>query len=289
MAEIKVSVILTTRDRAALVSEALTSVFKQSRPPEEIIVVDDGSVDDTGERLRHLAGEVQYIRNPQPRGVSAARNCGIRAAAGNWLAFLDSDDLWKPAKLERQLLALGEHPGYRICYTDEEWRRDGRWMNQGVRHRKRSGWIYPDCLPLCIISPSSVLIERSLLDQTGLFDESLPACEDYDLWLRIASRVPVLFVPERLIVKRAGEWPQLSRQHSLDRYRIMALARIAATGGLEAAELEATTAMLAKKCRIYALGCRKHGRSAEAEWAEKMAAGGFGLTQSLIMEEKNDE
>ncbi|HNY90271.1 MAG: UDP-Glc:alpha-D-GlcNAc-diphosphoundecaprenol beta-1,3-glucosyltransferase WfgD [bacterium ADurb.Bin431] len=289
MAEIKVSVILTTCDRAALVSEALASVLEQSRPPAEIIVVDDGSADETEERLRPLAGGVHYLRNPQPLGVSAARNRGIRAAAGNWLAFLDSDDLWKPAKLERQLQALREHPGYRICYTDEEWRRDGRWMNQGARHRKRSGWIYTDCLPLCIISPSSVLIERGLLEQTGLFDEALPACEDYDLWLRIASRVPVLFVPERLIVKRAGEWPQLSRQHSLDRYRIIALAGIAASGGLGAADLAATTAMLAEKCRIYALGCRKHGRTEEAEWAENMASGRAGLTQSPIMEETNNE
>ena len=162
-------------------------------------------------------------------------------------------------------------------------------MNQGARHRKRSGWIYTDCLPLCIISPSSVLIERGLLEQTGLFDEALPACEDYDLWLRIASRVPVLFVPERLIVKRAGEWPQLSRQHSLDRYRIIALAGIAASGGLGAADLAATTAMLAEKCRIYALGCRKHGRTEEAEWAENMASGRAGLPQSPIMEETNNE
>jgi len=289
MPEIKISVILTTRDRAMLVSEALASVLEQSRAPDEIIVVDDGSVDDTGERLRPLAASVRYLRNPQPLGVSAARNRGIRAAAGSWLAFLDSDDLWKRGKLARQLQALRENPGYRICYTDEEWRRDGRWMNQSARHRKRSGWIYSDCLPLCIISPSSVLIERSLLDEVGFFDESLPACEDYDLWLRIAGRVPVLFVPERLIVKRAGEWPQLSRQHSLDRYRIIALAGIAASGGLGAADLAATTAMLAEKCRIYALGCRKHGRTEEAEWAENMASGRAGLTQSPIMEETNNE
>lgn len=289
MPEIKISVILTTRDRAMLVSEALASVLEQSRPPDEIIVVDDGSVDDTGERLRPLAASVRYLRNPQPLGVSAARNRGIRAAAGSWLAFLDSDDLWKRGKLARQLQALRENPGYRICYTDEEWRRDGRWMNQSARHRKRSGWIYSDCLPLCIISPSSVLIERSLLDEVGFFDESLPACEDYDLWLRIAGRVPVLFVPERLIVKRAGEWPQLSRQHSLDRYRIIALARIAAAGGLGAAELSATREMLAEKCRVYALGCRKHGRIEEADWAEKMALAGTGPEPSPMSEEIKDE
>ncbi len=144
-------------------------------------------------------------------------------------------------------------------------------MNQGNRHRKESGWIYPACLPLCIISPSSVMIARRIFEEVGLFDESLPACEDYDLWLRIASRHPVLFVPERLIIKRAGDWPQLSQQHSLDRYRILALAKMLEADHLAVSARAATRAMLVEKCRIYALGCRKHGREDEAGWAEAMA------------------
>lgn len=266
-----VSVVLTTRDRAALVMEAVQSVLEQSRPADEIIVVDDGSQDETCTLLHALGAGIRIIRHPQPLGVSAARNRGIAVASSRWLAFLDSDDLWKRDKLARQLAALQANPEMLICYTDEEWRRDGLWMNQGARHRKRSGWIYRDCLPLCIISPSSVIIERSVFAESGLFDESLPACEDYDLWLRITSRYPVLFLAERLIVKRAGGWPQLSRQHSLDRYRIMALQKMAASGHLLPADQSATLAALAAKCRIYALGCRKHGRVEEAGWAEAIA------------------
>jgi glycosyltransferase involved in cell wall biosynthesis len=269
--EIPISAILTTRDRSTLVIEALQSVLQQSRGVDEIIIVDDGSIDDTEVALQpYLTKRVVYLRNPRPLGVSAARNRGIARASGDWLAFLDSDDLWKRAKIERQIAALQANPGFRICYSDEEWRRDGRWMNQGARHHKPSGWIYAACLPLCIISPSSILFERAVLAETGLFDESLPACEDYDLWLRMASRFPILHLPERLIVKRAGEWPQLSRQHSLDRYRIVALLKSIESGLLKAADLAATRAMLSEKCRIYAQGCRKHGRKEEAEWAESV-------------------
>ncbi|HNW59046.1 MAG TPA: glycosyltransferase family A protein [bacterium] len=282
----RTSVILTTRDRSGMVLEALASVLQQSRPAEEIIVVDDGSEDETQSALQPFLERIVYLRQPGPRGVAAARNRGIAAATGRWLAFLDSDDLWKRQKLARQLAALQANPGMSVCYTGEEWRREGRWMNQGAHHRQRSGWIYRDCLPLCIISPSSVLIERCVLEQIGLFDESLPACEDYDLWLRMTSRYPVLYLAERLIVKRAGSWPQLSRQHSLDRYRILALHKMLASGSLAAADQAATRAMLAEKCRIYALGCRKHDRNAEAEWAEDVARA---AVDSLLFSKENSD
>ena len=271
-----ISVIITTQNRSTLVKEALLSVLQQTRKADQVILVDDGSVDDTEAVLKSCAGAFVYLRHPLPLGVSAARNRGISASTGKWLAFLDSDDLWMRDKLQRQLAVLRENPVYRICYTDEEWRRDGRWMNQGARHRKVSGWIYSACLPLCIISPSSVLIKRDVLDEIGCFDESFPACEDYDLWLRIACRFPVLFLPERLIIKRAGAWPQLSRQHSLDRYRIRALQNIMTSGVLSVSDLEATHAELGRKCRIYALGCRKHGHLEEAEWAEGVARASAG-------------
>ena len=251
-------------------AEAIASVLDQSRPAGEVIVVDDGSSDETAAVLASFGHRIRVIRHERPVGVSAARNAGIRAAAGDWFAFLDSDDLWKREKLAQQLAALAVAPDYLLCYTDEEWRRDGRWMNQGERHRKHSGWIYRACLPLCLISPSSALIRRDLLDECGLFDENLPACEDYDLWLRITSRHPVLFVPERLIVKRAGDWPQLSRQFGLDRYRIMALLKMVHSDFLTGEELTLTRRMLLEKCRIYAVGCRKHGREEEARWAEEI-------------------
>ncbi|MBN1542758.1 glycosyltransferase [candidate division KSB1 bacterium] len=265
------SVIIPTHNRAQLLIEALHSVHNQTHRADEILVIDDGSTDDT---QTQVATEFPAVRlyYQTCAGVSAARNSGIRLARGEWLAFLDSDDLWKPEKLARQIDALQRFPEHRLCYTNEEWRKNDLWMNQKEKHRKFSGRIYARCLPLCIISPSSVLIHKSLFDEIGLFDETLPACEDYDLWLRITHRHPVLLIDERLIVKRAGKWPQLSAQHSLDKYRIIALQKMVALPSLQGADRDLTVAALYEKCRIYALGCRKHRRESEARWAEYIAA-----------------
>ena len=269
--DIKVTTIIPTFNRAELLAQALESVLQQSVTPDEIIVVDDGSTDDTPEVLRLYKDRVRIIRQ-ENRGVSAARNRGIQNARHEWLAFLDSDDLWLPRKLETQIKALQEQGEYKVCYTNEEWRKNNVWKNPGKKHQKYSGWIYEKCLPLCIISPSSVILHKSVFETVGLFDENLPACEDYDLWLRVASRFPVLYLPQRLIVKRAGDWSQLSGQHSLDKYRIMALSKILQSGALDEKWRQATLDMLKYKCDVYALGCEKHKRWQEVEWVDKIRA-----------------
>ncbi len=246
-------------------------MLAQTLLPNEVIVVDDGSTDDTPNALGRFGDSIRLVRQ-ENKGTSAARNAGIRTATGEWLAFLDSDDLWLPGKLEAQAAAL-EDPSnidYKVIYTDERWIKNGRHKNQGNRHRKYSGRIYEKCLPLCIISPSSVMVHRSVFQTVGSFDEDLPACEDYDMWLRVCARYPVLCVPEKLIVKQAGDWSQLSAQHSLDRYRLIALRKILNEGILSAEQEEATVNALREKVRVYAIGCRKHGREDEAAWAEGM-------------------
>ncbi len=264
----QISVIIPTYNRESLVNEAIDSVLEQTSPANEIIVIDDGSTDSTLFRLEAYQNQIKILQQPN-RGISAARNLGIQHAQYDLLAFLDSDDLWKPTKLQQQRNALEHQPEFRICYTDEEWRWHGRWKNQKKIHRKYSGWIYEKCLPLCIISPSSALIHKSVFDAIGLFDESLPACEDYELWLRVTQCFPVLFLPERLIIKRAGAWEQLSKQHSLDKFRIQALLKQLDSPLLTASQKQKTRYMLAKKCHIYALGCRKHNKPDEARWAEQ--------------------
>jgi glycosyltransferase involved in cell wall biosynthesis len=264
-----ISVIIPTYNRADLVCEAVHSVLRQKAPADEIWVLDDGSTDDTVVKLSAFADSINIHQQPN-RGVSAARNAGIKRSRCEWLAFLDSDDLWKPKKLLRQKEELAQNPGARLCYTDEEWRKNDRWKNQKIIHSKYSGWIYDKCLPLCIISPSSALMHRSVFDAVGLFDESLPACEDYDLWLRVCSRFPALYLPEKLIVKRAGAWEQLSQQHSLDKYRIQALVKRLHSGELTEEQSAVTKKMLEEKCRIYAMGCEKHGRHEELAWLESM-------------------
>lgn len=253
------SVIIPTHDRRALLERALASVFAQTAPAGEIIVVDDGSTDGTGDAVRPRFPSVRYLWQPN-RGVSAARNRGIAAARGEWLAFLDSDDEWLPRKLERQRAALARAPNLAVCHTDEIWIRRGRRVNARRRHQKSGGDIFQRCLPLCVISPSSVLIHRRVIEAVGAFDEGLPACEDYDLWLRVCARYPVLFVAEPLIVKHGGHADQLSRRYpAMDRFRIAALERILRTAKLAPDDRLAAIKVLRQKLRIYAGGAAKRG------------------------------
>jgi glycosyltransferase involved in cell wall biosynthesis len=264
-----VSAVIPTYNRATIVLEAIHSLLSQTDPPDEIIIVDDGSTDSTAEELASLTDRIRLISQPN-RGVSAARNRGICEARYEWIAFLDSDDLWFPRKLQVQKEALQRHPDLKVCYTDEEWRKGGKWKNQGKKHKKYSGFIYKNCLPLCIISPSSVLVHVEVFRTVGLFDELLPACEDYDLWLRLAHRFPVLYIEEKLIVKRSGGWPQLSDRHSLDEFRIIALHKMLSSGELSGENKKETERTLKKKCEIYRAGCLKHGKTKQVEWIEEM-------------------
>ncbi len=190
-----VSVVLPTHNRCAMLRQAIDSVLAQHYPFFELIVVDDGSTDGTKALLSSYGCGLRSI-SQQNLGVSAARNRGIREAAGQWIALLDSDDYWLPEKLMRQMEYLAQHPRIRICQTEELWIRNGVRVNPGQRHRKASGMIFEKSLPLCIISPSAAMLHKGLLAEVGLFDENLPACEDYDLWLRITWKYPVVLIDE---------------------------------------------------------------------------------------------
>jgi len=272
-----VSVIIPTFNRSSMVVEAVESVLAQSYAELEVIVVDDGSTDDTRERLRSYGQRLILVVNEKNRGVSAARNRGIRQSRGEFVALLDSDDLWRPGKIQRQLDFFSAHPRAMICQTEEIWVRRGRRVNPRQKHRKYSGYIFPHCLPLCIVSPSAVMIRRELLSRVGLFDEQLPACEDYDLWLRIAAHEPIFLLGEPLIVKRGGHDDQLSRTvPSMDKYRIESLLKLLRNERLSAEQRRQTVDELRKKARIFCQGCLKRGKTAEAERVEqlvKVAAG----------------
>jgi glycosyltransferase involved in cell wall biosynthesis len=230
-----------------------------------LIVVDDGSTDASRGVVEKYKSRIRYFYQ-QNRGVSAARNLGLAKATGEYLCFLDSDDLWLPNKLKIQLDFMESRPEYNICYTDEIWIRNGVRVNQKKRHRKYSGWILAHCLPLCIISPSSVMISRRLIDQSGGFDELLPACEDYDLWLRIAKDHPVYFIEQALIIKRGGHADQLSKKFvGLDRFRIAALEKLLNEGNLSPEQKILVERQLSIKCQIYAQGCSRRGRKSEGE------------------------
>ncbi len=252
-----ISVVIPTHDRAHTLERALGSVFDQTHAPAEVLVVDDGSKDDTEGLIRTRFPDCRYIYQ-ENRGVSHARNRGIRASRCEWIAFLDSDDEWLPDKLAAQIRTLAEHPEHRICHTEEIWIRNGVRVNAMKKHAKSGGRIFRQCLPLCVISPSSVMIQHSLFAEIGLFDESLPACEDYDLWLRICAWHPVLFLERPMIVKHGGHRDQLSRRHwGMDRFRIQALEKIVDAPGLSAQDRIAVAEMLIHKTGILAQGARK--------------------------------
>lgn len=261
----RVSVIIPTYNRAAPVKEAVASVLAQTCRDFELLVVDDGSTDGTLEALEVFGGEIRVISRPARRGVSAARNAGVATAQGEWLAFLDSDDLWLPEKLARQMAFLEANPQFLLCQTEEIWVRRGVKVNPPRTHRKEGGRIFLRSLERCLVSPSAVVLHRRLIDDHGGFDEELLAAEDYDLWLRLTWRYEAGLLPEPLIIKRGGHADQLSGQWGLDRWRIRALQKILAEPDLPEPYRQAARRTLAAKCAVYAQGCEKRGKKEEAQ------------------------
>ncbi len=262
----RISVVIPTYNRADGVVAALGSVLAQTQPPDEVIIIDDGSTDNTSERLAFYRERIHYVCQPN-RGPASARNAGVQHSSGELVAFLDSDDLWLPKKLERQLAAFANDPDLRICHTNEIWIRNGVRVNPMKKHQKYGGHIFEKVLPLCIVSPSSVVMTRQLLNEVGGFDGSLPACEDYDLWLRVLCRYPIAYIEEPLVVKHGGHADQRSRTvKGLDQYRIRALEKLLASGILTPEQYRLALDELTRKCQIYGAGCVKHGKPEDGNY-----------------------
>ncbi|MGD8252501.1 MAG: glycosyltransferase [Desulfobacterales bacterium] len=266
----RISVIVPTFNRDWILREAIESVLAQTFKDLELIVVDDGSEDATQKLLAAYGSRIRVHRQ-ENRGVSSARNAGIAMARGSLVALLDSDDTWLPTKLERQVAFMDSRPGVLISQTEEIWIRNGRRVNPARKHRKPSGLFFERSLEMCMVSPSAVMMRRGLIETVGPFDESLPACEDYDLWLRIGCRFPIWLLDEPLVVKTGGHGDQLSGGWGLDRYRIRSIRNCLEAGILTPDQRDAAVRVLRRKCRIYADGCRKRGRHGEADRYEAIA------------------
>jgi glycosyltransferase involved in cell wall biosynthesis len=259
------SVIIPTYNRARLLGRAIESVLAQTFHDYELIVVDDGSTDSTRELLATFHGKLTPLIQTH-HGVSAARNLGIEHSTGDLLAFLDSDDEWLPEKLSHQVALFDRTKESYICHTNEIWLRHGEQVRQKKVHKKQGGRFFQRALERCLISPSSAMISRHLLDRVGWFDEELPAAEDYDLWLRITAFHDVTFVPEPLVIKHGGHDDQLSQTTpAIDRFRIRAIVKILGDPELRSDYRAAAIEELARKCRIVASGYQKRGKVAESE------------------------
>jgi len=272
-----VSAIIVTYNRKSFLKEAIDSVLAQSYfhkfPLDwELIIVDDGSTDGTSK----LVEDYQLSQNNihyyflEHGGVSRARNFGIKKAKGKFIGFLDSDDLWLKDKIQIQLSYLKAFPQAKFCLTEEIWIRNNRRVNQGLKHKKYSGWILEKVLPLCLLSLSSSLFRRNLFEEIGPFDENFPVCEDYDLGLRIALRYPYHFIPAPLIIKRGGHPDQLSRKYwGMDRWRLLALEK-ALNGPIRPEQEKLIKMEIQRKCDILISGFLKRGNSQEAEYYLKL-------------------
>lgn len=265
-----ISLIIPTYNRCSLLRRALYSVLEQTRLPDKIIVIDDGSTDNTAEMLINEFSQVSTLIQTN-KGVSAARNLGIQQAKGDWIAFLDSDDSWVAEKLTTQIRALQQAPELKVCHAEEIWIRNGVRVNAMHKHKKNGGWIFKQRLPLCAMSPSSMMIHRTIFDDVGLFDENLPACEDYDLWLRITAKYPVLFLEEPLIKKYGGHEDQLSHKYwGMDRFRIQALEKTITQPDLSIENKQDAIKMLVKKAKIFRNGALKRGKTESAEHYQQL-------------------
>ncbi|MFP4580128.1 MAG: glycosyltransferase family 2 protein [Candidatus Sumerlaeia bacterium] len=274
-----VSVIIPVYNRPWCIRRAAESVVAQDYRPIQLIIVDDGSTDDTGEFIagfeaknRDREGlEVLCLRQ-ENRGVSAARNLGLRHARGEYVALLDSDDTWQPEKTSRQLRALIDEKLI-INQTGEAWIRRGKRVNPPKRLLKKSGDIYAQSLDHCAISPSAVLFRKELIREVGDFDEAYPACEDYEMWLRVTARYPVGLVPDLLMTKYGGHEDQLSATiPTLDKYRIHAIVKTLESGILTEEKRRLTLAELQRKSEIYIQGCLKRDREQEAQRVRELVA-----------------
>jgi glycosyltransferase involved in cell wall biosynthesis len=245
-----------------MVQEAIGSVWAQSYKAFELIVVDDGSDDGTAGELAKYGSSLRLVSRERS-GVAAARNYGVSFAQARYLAFLDSDDLWAPKKLEIQTAFMEEHPEFQICQTEEIWIRNGARVNPRAKHQKPCGDVFRRSLELCLVSPSAAMMRKELFNRVGGFDENFPVCEDYDLWLRIAVGHAIPLIPIALVIKRGGHLGQLS--HSLwgmDRYRVQSLRKLLRSG-VAGEKRDWVLDALRRKVSILCQGAKKRGKQHE--------------------------
>lgn len=210
-----ISVVIPCYNAERWIAATLRSVLNQDWKNLEVIVVDDGSADASATSVEREFPQVKLLRQKN-LGVAAARNHGIKNATGEWIAFVDADDIWLPGKLKAQWAALRDHPESRLSYTAwQVWHSTEpvptpEYLSELVaagsdtsRWAGANGWVYPELLLSCAVWTSTVLADKTLFEEIGMFDEQLRIGEDYDLWLRMSQVTPIIRVSKPLALYRA--------------------------------------------------------------------------------------
>ncbi|GAB4423639.1 MAG: glycosyltransferase [Turneriella sp.] len=254
-----VDIVIPAYGRPALLAEAIASVKAQTFTDWKLWIIDDASPEPI-ELLPGTDHRIEVRRLPANSGPAFARNFGVSLGVSQYIAFLDSDDLWHPAKLRHAMDAFQADANLLWWHSNELWLRNGQPAKQKAIHRKQGGQFFERALERCLISPSAVVLQRRFFEAEGGFAPAFRLCEDYELWLRLLLRAPVGYSNEVLTIKRAGDWHQLSSAREIDRYRVLAMHRVWRRNRHEMPE-HWRTALLDEcvfKCTLLVAGAEKH-------------------------------
>ncbi len=244
--------------------KAVESVINQTYRPYEVIVVDDGSNDGTA--LEFPIEGVIFIQIDHDGHPGFVRNRGVENSTGDYIAFLDSDDIWMTDKLERQVEYYKSHKNCRILHTKERWVRNDKVISQKKRKHKKSGNVFKESLQGCILGPSTVLMDKKLYLEFDGFNSTIEVGEDYDLWLRITGSVDVDYLDEELIIKNAGHGDQLSFKYGfIEPFKIDVLESLIKEDSFSPENRELAIDALKNKYEIIINGCKKRGKDSEAQ------------------------
>ena len=257
--------------RAAELDRALCSVYRQTRLPDEVIVVDDGSPEGFYDDIKKRFPEIIWVRSNINQGVASARNLGIQKSSCEWIALLDSDDQWQKEKLLTQEKDLGKNRHFLALHTEEKWIRNGNEVIPPSYLNKSNSRLWERSLDHCLICPSSVILHRSVFEEVGWFDQSLKVCEDYDFWLRLLLHFPIFLSKEKLVIKHGGHADQLSTSvWGLDRFRLEALEKLLNYPLVSPDQEVLILERLFNKCRILSMGAKKRNNFERAEKYHKL-------------------
>lgn len=280
----RVIVVIPAHNRLAMLRRAVESVLAQTYRELDLVVVDDASSEDLSEVQDMVEGAGhRWLRLGENVGPAAARNAGVNAGVNGWqyLAFLDSDDVWAAEKLRRQVNWHADHAGIEISQCEEQWVRNGQLFKKKNSQQQPEGWFFEDCVKVCCISPSCVMMSRRLWQDLGGFDQRYRVCEDYELWLRVALNESVGLVKGAsgaLVTRHGGHGDQLSfAVPAMDRFRVLALLELVNAGQLSQEQKQVLEQGILRRAAVLGKGAKKRGklanvttyqRALKREWIE---------------------